>query len=111
MAADVAALEAVAKEWSSGENQFKAADMVCLGCSPSNKEVIFSWCEKCEVRQCAISKGIAQCGVCEEFPGCAKIQGMLATRNPKYGAILSMIHGKACAARKQVAATKTDCAK
>lgn len=109
LAADVAALEATAKEWSSGDSQYKAIDMLCLGCSSANKDVMFTWCEKCEVKACAFDRNVAQCGQCDEFATCPKIQGMLEKRNAKYKAIFSMMNEKACAARKQVAATKSCC--
>jgi hypothetical protein len=50
--------------------------MVCSGCQSLDGPV-FAVCKDCWVRQCAMSKGIAHCGVCDQFP-CAELERVQA---------------------------------
>lgn len=81
--------------------------MVCIGCSPKDRGVVFTGGLGCSVRLCAIAKNVDLCALCSEYAGCEKIQKMLAGRNQKYRDVFAMIHEKACTACSQAAATKS----
>jgi len=64
-------LETLAKEWSFESIQFTAKDLKCDGCFSSER--IFSWCEMCEIRKCAIQQNLENCAFCSNYP-CAKLE-------------------------------------
>lgn len=41
-------------------------DIHCMGCFST--ENIYLYCGQCEVRACAINKGIENCGHCDKYP-------------------------------------------
>jgi hypothetical protein len=48
----------------------------CAGCTSLEGQT-FSSCQDCFVRQCALAKGIAHCGLCDDFP-CAEFNRVQA---------------------------------
>jgi hypothetical protein len=46
----------------------------CDGCKGRNR--LFSGCKNCEVRNCAIDKGVETCGHCGDYP-CSKLKKIL----------------------------------
>jgi hypothetical protein len=50
--------------------------MSCSGCLSVDGPV-FATCKDCWVRQCVLSKGIAHCGLCDQFP-CAELERVQA---------------------------------
>ena len=48
----------------------------CAGCKGNG--VLFSHCSQCEIRKCAIEKGVTNCGVCSEFKTCKIINDFIA---------------------------------
>ncbi|MHB9034509.1 MAG: DUF3795 domain-containing protein [Anaerolineae bacterium] len=70
---DREALEAVAAKWSKMYNAEMAADSLwCDGCT-SRTRVAGGWPEKCPVRNCALGRGLANCGACPDY-GCATME-------------------------------------
>lgn len=64
-------LNKLAKEWSSSEMPFSPEDLQCYGCRQNKK--IFTWCNSCDVRTCAIEKNVENCAYCDSYP-CEKIE-------------------------------------
>ena len=65
-----------AAEWSAMYGADIPAESInCTGCTVAG--VKFHHCEHgCEIRKCALPRGIANCGACSEYP-CATISGFL----------------------------------
>ena len=74
---DLQKREAVAKKWAAEYDApgLTARDIVCNGCA-SLEGPWFSHCSECSFRNCAQSKGVASCAVCEEYP-CSDLAGFL----------------------------------
>jgi hypothetical protein len=53
----------------------------CVSCKGSG--VLVPHCTECEVRRCAIEKGVANCGVCAEFKTCKTINDFYAQVPPE----------------------------
>ena len=68
---DKALQETLAKEYSTKNSLFVAADMICKGCKA--KVVSEKMCGFCEMRRCGIEKKVDNCGMCAEYP-CTKIE-------------------------------------
>ena len=65
--------EETAKEWSEMYNaQIKPENINCDGCH-TKKGVVFSHCNRCEIRACCAEKNIDNCSKCDEYP-CSKIK-------------------------------------
>ena len=62
-----------AEEWSElYESQITPEDINCTGCMEEG--VKFPHCEQgCEIRKCALARGVSSCGACSEF-ACDKIE-------------------------------------
>lgn len=76
-AKDDAWLERVVAEW---RQQYNAPNMVaedarCNGCLALGQKQC-SHCSECDVRLCALERGVENCGVCPDY-GCEKIAGLL----------------------------------
>lgn len=116
VSSDAEKLEQVAKEWSSGENKYEAKDMVCLGCGlekgRGRDELMFTWCRSCEIRVCAVEKGVINCAVCEDFGHCPKIGaflGRMAGSGSKIPGMMQLMSEKVSLHRREAAATSADC--
>lgn len=63
--------EEVALEWSKlFKVNIPASTINCKGCMGDG--IKFSHCSKCDVRKCAVEKGVENCGRCESF-ACDKL--------------------------------------
>lgn len=62
------------EEWSKmfGGN-IDPKDINCTGCKSN---VLFGYCNSCEIRKCALEKKKDDCGKCESF-ACDKVEGIL----------------------------------
>lgn len=71
--ADTAVQERVAAMWNKVYGlEVKPETVTCGGCLNTDA-VAFVTCQDCFVRQCVLAKGIAHCGICDEYP-CAELE-------------------------------------
>jgi hypothetical protein len=71
---DMQALERIAAQWREEFNApFTAQDCICDGCS-SGSDRLCSYCSRCEVRACALERGVINCAHCDDY-GCDKLIG------------------------------------
>jgi hypothetical protein len=73
---DLQAQERLLAKW---RTEYNAPDMplaavVCDGCASTGR--LGGYCAECEVRACAVEKGVATCAHCDEY-ACSKIQGFI----------------------------------
>jgi len=61
----------VVEKWSSEQAPLSIQDINCDGCLSTGKR-LFKFCNDCEVRGCAVEKGVANCAYCGDF-ACAKL--------------------------------------
>ena len=66
--------EKVAKEWSELNKVEITREMInCEGCRMDGKK--FKFCRSlCPIRKCAVEKGYATCGDCQDFLKCDKVK-------------------------------------
>jgi hypothetical protein len=68
---DWAALQRVADEWNAQQTtSFTAEDCLCDGCIGDGRRI--GYCRTCEVRACAIERGLENCAHCPDYY-CAKV--------------------------------------
>jgi len=73
---DQALREKTAAEWTVAHNFNFTPDMInCTGCKSAGIQV--GHCSECEMRKCAIAKGVVNCGACDEFATCKMINEMM----------------------------------
>ena len=66
---DQALREKTAIEWTKVHNFDYTPDMInCTGCKGDG--ALINHCSDCEIRKCAIEKGVINCGACAEFKAC-----------------------------------------
>lgn len=65
-----------AEKWKAAFNAPEMAweSINCTGCR--SEGVKFSYCEMCEIRNCARSRGFETCGDCAELETCTKVAGI-----------------------------------
>lgn len=88
MTDDMDLRDRTAAQWSKAYGvEIKPEDINCKGC---RSDMLFTRCNFCEIRACAIAKGHEHCGKCDSFV-CAKVDEIL-----KYdaGAIERLTRGK-----------------
>lgn len=74
---DQALREETAAEWSKSFNFTFTPDMInCTSCKGTGVQV--GHCSECEMRKCAIGKGVVNCGACGEFKSCQTINDFIA---------------------------------
>jgi len=61
-----------AKEWSSEEFSVSPEDLVCDGCTTAAGR-IWSWCNQCTVRACALTRQVTTCAACPDY-GCETLE-------------------------------------
>lgn len=61
----------VVEAWSTETERLTPDDIDCDGCQVGRR--LHSFCSVCEVRKCGMTKGIANCGHCVEYP-CEKLE-------------------------------------
>lgn len=78
---DKALREKTAKRWSElNRVPIRPEDIRCQGCRADGVKTVF--CDKlCEIRQCALKKGVNTCGDCTELDSCPKV-GKIISHNP-----------------------------
>jgi hypothetical protein len=67
LAGDEDALAKQAAEWSSDDYPLTADDLACDGCLQEDKRVA-KFCADCDVRGCALERGVENCAHCDAFP-------------------------------------------
>jgi hypothetical protein len=73
---DSKALAQVAEEWSKAFGATLTADsVICDGCTADGRKI--GHCAECEIRACAVERGVANCAHCEDY-GCEKLSAFLA---------------------------------
>ncbi len=72
---DLSLLESVAGKFWNGA--YSAKEWVCLGCTPADQPFLAKFCAKCEIRICAIGKGLSNCAACTEFEDCARLHDFI----------------------------------
>lgn len=90
---DGAAKEKIAAKWRKEYNNPKvdAAYVTCDGCRTESGQ-LGGHCLECEPRLCAVGRGLANCGLCDDY-GCGKISALLKFI-PDAKARLDGIHAK-----------------
>jgi hypothetical protein len=79
---DQALREKTAKEWSTAYHADIKPEMVdCVGCT-ATEGVHIGHCGECAMRVCGLDKGVANCGRCAKFEGCATIGEFIAKVPP-----------------------------
>lgn len=73
---DQEALKLTAETWSKEfQSDIKPEDIICDGCLPGHTRYC-SHCAECEVRACALVRGVLTCAHCDDY-GCEKLAGFL----------------------------------
>lgn len=91
---DPAALEQVAAQW---REQFDSPDItadsiLCDGCLGTNGGRRIGYCATCQIRACALGRGVANCACCADY-ACAELDGFLA-HAVNARAVLDDIHSR-----------------
>ena len=76
---DAAALERVAAQW---REEFDSPDItadsiLCDGCLGTNGGRRIDYCATCQIRACALERGVVNCAYCADY-ACAKLEGFFA---------------------------------
>ncbi|MFZ5351337.1 MAG: DUF3795 domain-containing protein [Bacillota bacterium] len=61
-----------AQEWSTEKYPLKPEDINCDGCIRKDGSIIV-FCRECDIRECAMSKGVQNCAYCNEY-SCEKLE-------------------------------------
>ncbi len=70
---DDAMRKELAEKWTKEYNHpFKAEDINCVGCIPTDGAHI-GHCFMCEIRKCGMAKGVKNCGWCADY-SCGKTE-------------------------------------
>jgi hypothetical protein len=68
--------EITAAEWTKNYDFNFTPEMInCTSCTGSGIKT--GYCSQCEIRRCAVEKGVKNCGACKEFEKCETINGFL----------------------------------
>jgi hypothetical protein len=74
---DQALREKTAAEWTKAFNFTFTPEMInCTSCKGDGVQV--GNCSQCEMRKCAVEKGVVNCGACGEFKTCKTINDFIA---------------------------------
>lgn len=74
---DKALREKTAAEWTKIHNHNFTPEMInCVSCKGNGIQICH--CSQCEIRKCASQKGVINCGACNEFKTCKKINDFIA---------------------------------
>jgi hypothetical protein len=63
--------EKAIEAWSTDTERLKLEEIDCDGCQTGGR--LYKFCSICEVRKCALERGLANCGHCAEYP-CQKLE-------------------------------------
>ncbi|HOT31176.1 MAG TPA: DUF3795 domain-containing protein [Petrotogaceae bacterium] len=81
--------EETAKKWGGMYGTtFKTKDINCLGC---HSNILFGYCNSCDIRACSKSKSLNNCGECKDFTSCEKITKFM-DMVPSVKPLLDQIH-------------------
>jgi hypothetical protein len=71
---DREALERTAATWREQFNapEITADSIICDGC-PTTDGRLSGYCSICEIRACALERGLETCAPCAEYEGCGKL--------------------------------------
>jgi len=73
---DNALREKTAAEWTKAFNFKFTLDMInCTSCTGQGVKI--GHCSQCEMRNCAVKKGVVNCGACADFKTCKTINDFL----------------------------------
>jgi hypothetical protein len=73
---DQEGLKRTAEMWSEQfQSEIKPEEIICDGCLPGHTRYC-SHCAECEIRSCAIVRGVANCAHCDDY-ACEKLAGFL----------------------------------
>lgn len=76
LANDDALRAATAEKWSKEFNFAFTPEMVnCTGCKEAGAKI--GHCAECEMRACGLERRVVNCGDCEKYASCAKINDFL----------------------------------
>jgi hypothetical protein len=74
---DWALREKTAAEWTVAHNFNFTPEMInCTGCKGDGVQI--GHCSNCEMRKCALAKGVVNCGACADFKTCKTINDFIA---------------------------------
>lgn len=74
---DMEALARVAERWTADTGrEVRAEAILCDGCK-SGSERINTFCAACEIRDCAVSRGLDNCAHCSDY-ACERLRGFIA---------------------------------
>ncbi len=57
-----------------GDGKSDAIDFVCLGCKYSDLKLIATDCSRCQIRACALARGVDFCATCGEYLTCETVK-------------------------------------
>jgi hypothetical protein len=57
-----------------GDGTTEAIDFVCLGCRYTDLRLIATDCSRCQIRACALARGVDFCATCGEYPTCETVK-------------------------------------
>jgi hypothetical protein len=72
-------LAQLAEKWRQEFNspEITADSILCDGCPGTNGGRRIGYCATCEIRACALERGVANCGHCADY-ACEKLEGFFA---------------------------------
>jgi len=77
-----------AAEWTKAHNFNFTPEMInCSSCKGTGVQV--GHCSNCQMRKCAIGKGVVNCGACDEFKSCDAINDFMKQVPSVRGNLLS----------------------
>lgn len=78
---DQALREKTAKLWSElNQTLIQPEDIICEGCRADGKKPIY--CESlCDIRHCAMEKGVTTCGDCPEMESCPTLATIISNNS------------------------------
>jgi len=79
-----------AEEWSKPGDPISPEEINCDGCKTETGE-LYKWCPNCEVRACAIEKGVETCAHCDDF-GCDILENFFKMSGEELRNKLNKIH-------------------
>jgi hypothetical protein len=82
-----------AERWSAPGFSVATEEVNCDGCTVP-EGVRFKYCDACEVRQCASSRGVATCAECEDY-ACEKLERLIAMIGPEIRTALDTLRAGA----------------
>jgi hypothetical protein len=78
---DVQAKTELAAQWSKDfGHEMTVEDINCDGCTSSSTRLL-GYCSMCEIRKCAVGKGVKNCAHCDDY-GCEKLTSFHANVPP-----------------------------